>query len=230
MKYRLLIFDLDNTIFDYNRAENFALGKTLSAFGCDPTEDLKASYREINEQTWQRLEKGEITSEELRTIRFEKFAEAHSLDWDAQQISRIYLENLGLGGFLIEGADTLLFEIRNDFIIASVTNGISDVQRARLSNSTLNGFFNPLIISDEVGVAKPDPGIFNILLEKAGFDDRRSVLMIGDSLTSDIAGAAAAGIDSCWYNPDGISPDPEITPEYMVSELNDVKEIIYREE
>ena len=230
MKYKLLIFDLDNTVFDYNRAENFALDKTLKTYGLNPSDDLRESYRIINEQTWQRLERGEITSMQLRLMRFEEFGSVHGIKWNAAEVSRIYLDNLGLGGFLIEGADTLLFELERNFRLASVTNGISDVQRARLKNSPLDGMFKPLIISDEVGVAKPDPGIFEVLLEQAGVEDRTDVLMIGDSLSSDIAGAVAAGIDCCWYNPSGITAGNDVHPDYEISVLSDVKQIVLREE
>ena len=230
MRYKLLIFDLDNTVFDYNKAENYALEKTLARFNCPSTESLKESYRVINEQTWQQLEQGDITSEELRVMRFEKFADVHNLDWNAAEVSSIYLENLGLGGFLVNGADPLLFDLKKDFRLASVTNGISDVQRARLSNSPFDGFFDPLIISDEVGVAKPNPGIFEILLDKSGITDKKSVLMIGDSLSSDIAGAAAAGIDSCWFNPSGIKSDGSNPADYVITELTEIKDIVYRKE
>lgn len=229
MRYKLLIFDLDNTVFDYNKAENFALEKTLTFFNCAATESLKESYRVINEQTWQLFEKGEITSEELRIIRFEKFAVVHGLNWNASDVSRIYLKNLGLGGFLVDGANPLLFELKDDFRLASVTNGISNVQRARLSNSPFDGLFDPLVISDEVGVAKPNPRIFEILLEQAGITDKTSVLMIGDSLSSDIAGAAAAGIDSCWFNPSGLNNNEGSAPDFIITKLSEIKDIIYRE-
>ena len=227
MKYKLLIFDLDNTIFNYDKAENFALDKTLKTFGCPVTEGMKISYRDINEQTWKRFERGEITSEDLRVMRFSRFAEVHGLEWDAGEVSRKYLENLGLGGFLIDGAEKLLFELQKDFHLASVTNGISDVQRARLKNSTLKGMFKPLIISDEVGAAKPDPRIFEILMEEAGDYRKEEILMIGDSLTSDIAGAAAAGIPNCWYNPDGLPADDKIIPDFEIKSLEEVKSVVY---
>ena len=101
------------------------------------------------------------------------------------------------------------------------------MQRARLSNSPFDGFFDPLIISDEVGVAKPTPRIFEILLEKAGITDKTSVLMIGDSLSSDIAGAAAAGIDSCWFNPSGSDSDEGSAADYMIKQLSEIKDIVY---
>ena len=229
MRYKLLIFDLDNTIFDYNQAENFALEETLEHFNCPVTDELKTSYREINEQIWQRLEKGEITSLQLRTMRFERFGKVHGFEWEADEVSSLYLKNLGRGGFLIEGAETLLFELQNDFKLASVTNGISDVQRSRLANSPFNNFFEPLIISDEVGVAKPAPGIFEILLKEAGVSDRTEVLMIGDSLTSDIAGAEAAGIASCWFNPDSLPAVEEIVPDFTIKKLSEIKNIVYVE-
>jgi len=226
MKYKLLIFDLDNTLFDYNMAENYALDKTLSFFGMPATEEYKESYRIINERNWQKLERGEITSEQLRIIRFEEFGKTHGMVWDSAEVSRIYLEYLGQGGFIIEGSDLLLDQLKDKFRLASVTNGISDVQRARLKNSPFDGYFDPLIISDEVGVAKPDPGIFRILFEKAGIIDKESVLMIGDSLSSDMKGAQAFGIPSCWYNPNDLSSDSLISPDYTVKNLDEIRDIV----
>ncbi|MDC7227419.1 MAG: YjjG family noncanonical pyrimidine nucleotidase [Spirochaetales bacterium] len=230
MVYRLLIFDLDNTIFDYDRAENFALDKTFEQFGLQTSDEIKLSYREINEQNWKLFEKGEISSEKLRVKRFEDFGEAHGFRWNALDVSSAYLKNLGLGGFIIDGADELLLRLKADFMLAGLTNGISDVQRSRLANSPFEGIFNPIIISDEVGVAKPDPAIFALLLEKAGVSNKTEVLMIGDSLSSDIAGAIASGVPSCWYNPAGGEQPVNIKPDFIINSLSEVFEIVYREE
>ena len=202
MKYKMLIFDLDNTVFDYEMSENYALDKTLG-------------------------QKGEISSEQLRTMRFEEFGRVHGIEWQPEEVSLIYLGNLGQGSFTIEGAVELLLSLKQQFRLASVTNGISDVQRARLAHSELDNFFDPLIISDEVGVAKPDPGIFRILLERAGIDDKASVLMIGDSLSSDIQGANAFGIDSCWYNPSELPAEGGISPDFIIKNLQEVKDIVF---
>lgn len=230
MKYQLLIFDLDNTVFDYDKAENFALDKTLTTLGCPVNDGIKKSYREINEQTWKRFEAGEITSEELRVIRFEKFASAHGFSWDAAEVSSLYLKDLGLGGFIIDGSETLINELKNDFRLAALTNGISDVQRSRLSNSPFKDFFDPIVISDELGVAKPDPAIFEILLEKAGIKDKSDVIMIGDSLSSDIAGSIAAGLECCWYNPNEDEAPENLKPDFIIKDLSEFRKIVYREE
>ena len=226
MKFKLLIFDLDNTLFDYDRAENHALGKTLSHFGMEASEELKQSYRVINERNWQKLERGEISSLELRSIRFEEFGREHGVSWDPAEVSGFYLARLGEGGFLIDGAAELVGELRAVYPLAAVTNGISDVQRSRLSHSPFSGLFEPLVISDEVGVAKPDPAIFEILLSRAGITDRTSVLMIGDSLSSDMRGAAAAGIPSCWYNPGGAAVEDGVNPEFTVKNLAEIRDIV----
>ncbi|HAK45667.1 MAG TPA: noncanonical pyrimidine nucleotidase, YjjG family [Spirochaeta sp.] len=230
MKYQLLIFDLDNTLFDYNKAENFALDKTLIHFGCSATAEIKESYREINEQTWQKYERGEITSEQLRFQRFESFGEAHGFDWDAFEVGSLYLKNLGLGGFILAGTEELLCRLKPDFRMAACTNGISDVQRSRLAHSPFEGFFEPLIISDEVGFAKPDPEIFRILLDKAGITDKSTVLMIGDSISSDISGAIAAGLPCCWYNPYAAEWPLVAGPDFIINELSDLESIVYLEE
>ena len=226
MKYKVLIFDLDNTLLDYDRTENYALDKTLVFYGIEPSQQLKESYRTINEENWKLFEKGEISSETLRVRRFDQFGDFHGFGWNAAEVSRNYLKFLGEGGFLLDGARPLIDDLRQDFRLVSVTNGISDVQRDRLRNAGLEDVFSPLVISDEVGFAKPDERIFAFLCEKAGIEDRREALMIGDSLSSDIRGALNAGIPCCWYNPAGYELPEGFNPDFIISNLDEIRDIV----
>ena len=101
-----------------------------------------------------------------------------------------------------------------------LTNGLTDVQRPRFKASTIGHYFEDWVISEEVGVAKPDPRIFDIAFQRLGGPDRREVLIIGDSLTSDMAGGVAYGIDTCWYNPTGRAADPGLAITYQIQDLD----------
>jgi len=111
--------------------------------------------------------------------------------------------------------------------MALITNGLKSVQEPRLASSGLDRFFSPIVISEDVGVAKPHPVIFERVLDHHPGVKRDQVLMIGDSLSSDIAGAHAAGLDSCWYNPSGTRrTEDEPAPTYTISRLEHILDIL----
>ena len=100
--------------------------------------------------------------------------------------------------------------------VVVVTNGIGSVQRGRMERSPIRAYIRGLIISEEVGAAKPDPRMIEAALRAVGCADRARALMLGDSLTSDIAGAEAAGVDSCWFNPSGAKNESVHRPTYEI--------------
>jgi putative hydrolase of the HAD superfamily len=124
-----------------------------------------------------------------------------------------------MGTYLIDGAEEVLVKLRPDFGLAIITNGLKDVQRPRFARSSIGKYFDVLIISEEVGAAKPDPAIFDFAFELIGQPSRTEVLIIGDSLTSDMAGGAGYGIDTCWFNPTHLESDPNLNVNYEISDL-----------
>ncbi|MGM0432300.1 MAG: YjjG family noncanonical pyrimidine nucleotidase [Spirochaetota bacterium] len=209
--YKLLILDADGTLFDYQTAQRYALGQLCRDLELPFSDELLAAFREANDSVWEAFERKEISSEELKSERFSRFAERMSLQLDAKQASRGYLQYLGTAGFLFDGALELLSALKEHYQLALLTNGLAATQRGRLQAAGIEDYFHPVVISEEAGVQKPDPSIFSYLLEQAHIDDRNQTLMIGDSLTSDIAGGNASGIDTCLL-------DFELT--YRESETN----------
>ena len=120
----------------------------------------------------------------------------------------------------------LIVNLKKDFKLGLLTNGISSVQHPRLENSVLNGMFDAIVISGDVGISKPDPRIFQILTDKVNFHDKKQMIMIGDSLTSDMKGGINFGIDTCWYNPKHNVNLTPIIPSYVISELEEIYKII----
>ena len=226
MKYKLIILDLDNTIFDFTKAETVALEQTLRFFRIPITDNLKNSYYEINSKFWKDFENKIIEVNEIKNMRFLNFCQVNDLNVDAKKMSRLYLENLAKTNFLIDGSLELLEKLSQQYLLSVITNGISFVQKARLENTKIRKYFKSIVISEDVGVSKPNPEIFDILLKNFKNIRKSSILMIGDGLSSDIAGANNAGIDSCWYNPNKITGNISIKPVYTVSNYSEIEKIL----
>jgi 2-haloacid dehalogenase len=203
MRYKWVLFDADNTLFDYDAAELGALSRTFEELGRPLTREHHETYREINHQNWLAFERGEITQALLRTRRFEQFLAAMAMDEEPARVSGRYLFHLGNRTDLMDGAAEVVEGLYGRAGLVIVTNGLKDVQRARIRQSEIGRFFHDVVISEEVGFAKPDGRIFDVAFAGMGRPEKGEVLMVGDSLTSDMAGGLDYGIDTCWFNPWG---------------------------
>lgn len=202
--YSWLLFDADDTLFDFPKAEAKALRQTLEALGLPYLEAYGPIYSNYNQQVWLEFERKQITRLELRVKRFQLFFEAAGLSTaDPRSASPIYLQNLAQAGDLFPDAAEVVHTLKKRYQLALVTNGLKDVQRPRLANSPIRDAFAHIFISEEMGAAKPDPAYFDIVFATMGQPAKNQVLIIGDSLTSDMQGGLDYGIDTCWYNPAG---------------------------
>ena len=222
--YRWLLFDADGTLFDYDRAERAALEQALGHIGVVFDPGSLATYRRINQTLWQGVEKGEITPRMVKVRRFELFLETIRVAHSASSLSATYLECLANCSELLDGAEAVLGALHHKYRIAILTNGLTVVQRGRVARSVIRHHVSDLIISEEIGSAKPAREFFDTAFARLGHPAKREVLMIGDGWASDIQGAVQYGIDACWYNP-ARKPRPvgcEITREIAsLHELND---------
>lgn len=226
MTYRWLLFDADGTLFDYDRAESAALQRTslemLGAF----RPAYAGIYRQINERLWLAFEKGEIARDVLHLRRFELFAQAIGARIDTGRFGQRYLHNLGLQADLIQGAKETIRALHRRFELLLISNGFARVQRSRLALSGMGDCFAEVIISDEVGASKPDRRIFDTAFERLGWPPKPEVLIIGDSLTSDIRGGTDYGIDTCWYNPKHEPLDSDIRVTHQIESIGQVLSIV----
>jgi 2-haloacid dehalogenase len=223
-RYRWLLFDADGTLFDYDRAERAALEQALAQIHVAFDLGHLATYRRINQTLWQRVEKGEITPGMVKVRRFELLLDAIRVAHSPAALSAGYLECLANCSELVEDAETVLGALHRKYRIAILTNGLTVVQRGRLARSVIRHHVSDIIISEEIGTAKPAKEFFDTAFARLGNPSKREVLMIGDGWASDIQGAVQYGIDACWYNP-GRKPRPggsEIIREIAsLRELND---------
>jgi YjjG family noncanonical pyrimidine nucleotidase len=214
--YRWLCFDADGVLLDYDRAEHRALAEALGALGHEPTPELRALYREVNRELWQAWEQGRISVEHLKTLRFERFLQRAGISAPAALFADRYLEALARGYDLWPGCSEVLSLLRQRHHLAVVTNGLSRVQRRRLQGAGLLSLFDVVIISEEIGAAKPAKAFFEIAREQMGRPAPETILIVGDSWEADIAGAVASGWDACWFNPDGRPTPPAPTVQRVV--------------
>ncbi len=222
MRYRWVLFDADGTLFDYEKAEERALRRTFEELGCAYVSNYAETYRTINGRIWTDFERGLISQSRLRTRRFELLFEAIQLHCDPEIFSTRYLLNLAQGTDLIAGADRVLESLYGRVGMVMITNGLAAVQRSRLARSEISGYFVDIVISEEVGAAKPDERIFDVAFERMNNPARKDVLIVGDSLASDIWGGNRYGIDTCWYNPSRKSPDLDVTIQYQIEHLSEL--------
>jgi len=224
--YPWLWFDADGTLFDYESAEGSALKNTFGLLRLSFEDDYLDIYQRINQGLWRALEKQEISSVDLRLRRFELLLEAVQLTGSADQLSTTYIEQLALRADLMDGAYEVLQSLHGKCKFAIVTNGLQAVQRSRLEHSTIKHFISELIISEEVGAAKPQTAFFDEAFARTGHPDKSDVLIIGDSLTSDIRGGVDYGIDTCWYNPKAEARPANLPITYEIRHLHELLELL----
>ncbi len=224
--YHYILFDADGTLFDYERAESEALRGSFERSGIPFQDDYLPRYREINGGFWRRFENKEITLDFLRVERFAAFFRDRGIDLDPAVFSPLYISLLGEGAFLFPGARELLQELHQTLVLAIITNGITEVQKRRIAKAGIGHFFRALIISEEIGISKPDPAYFEHALQVLGVSDRSEALIVGDSLSSDIKGGINSGIDTCWFNPAGHKSNPDIVPTHEIGSFHELRPIL----
>ena len=160
--YTWIIFDADGTLFDFQHAEALALKETPAQMGLQVTADFGDTYHAINESLWRSFEAGILRAQDVRTERFKQLFERLNIAGDSNAFSEAFLKNLIRESTFFEGAESLLARIKNRVSMVLLTNGFADVQHARIAKLGLGDAFDHVIISEEVGVAKPDRAIFKI--------------------------------------------------------------------
>ncbi len=224
-RYPIYLLDADETLFDFRRAEREALRRVLERRGVPFTEELLLRYREINEGLWRALERGEIQKDFLEVERFSRFLGELGLPDDPAAVgTEEYPAELARGSDLLPGALEVCRALAETSALYLVTNGITRVQKARLRESPLAPLIAGIFVSEEAGAAKPSPAYFDYVFARIGEDRRRDCLIVGDSLTSDMAGGIAVGIDTCWYNPARRALPPGMRVTFRISSLEQLLE------
>ncbi len=222
--YTTLLFDIDDTLLDFKKAEKVAVSKTLENMGLVPTDEVVKTYSNINAALWEKYQKKEITKERLVVQRFEELCQFYNLDLNAEEINKNFVENISQGFFEIEGAKETLAKLNEKYETYAVTNALLWVSTSRLKGSGFYPMFKKVFNSDQIGASKPNKEFFDVVFANINEKDKSKILIIGDSLTSDILGGINAGIDTAWVNPDNKTTDLNVT--YTVKSVTELLNIL----
>lgn len=223
--FEFLFLDLDDTILDFKKAEYIAIGRTFEAMGLKPTEEIRHRYHEINQAHWKKLEKGELTRDQVLVQRFERLFEELGIQVDGVKVARTYEKFLGQGHWFLPGAEEAVMELSKKYRLFLASNGTASVQKGRMTSANLYRWFEQVFVSQEIGHNKPSKAYFDGCFERIPNFDREKCLMVGDSLSSDILGGINAGIKTCWVNP-GHADCGETKPDYEIEALAQLPELL----
>ena len=219
-----IFFDADNTLIDHKACEKRALQHVFQELDLQYDETHQSIFRSIESELLENAERGLIPYNDVFIKRFEKLFDAINIEYnDYLNANRLFKTGLAGSAALLDGAEEITAHLHGKgFMLCVVTNGLIALQRPRVMNSAVGKYISHIIVSEEVGAHKPNPLIFNTLLERIELsaDD---VIMIGDSLQNDIQGAINAGIQSVWFNPDGVENTTGIQPGYVIYDLLELK-------
>ena len=223
---RNILLDLDDTLFDFHMAERMALIKTLGTLGIPAAEETVSRYSEINDAQWKLLEQGKILRDELKVRRYRLLFDELDIEADAAEAARIYEKNLGKGHYFMDGAEGTLAALHGRYRLYIVSNGTASVQESRIKSAGIAPLFDGIFISQLIGCNKPSAGFFTYCFERIPDFDRRETVIVGDSLSSDIAGGKNAGITTVWFNPKGIENTSGIIPDHEIAHLLELPALV----
>lgn len=224
---KVLLWDIDGTLLNFLEAEKYAIRKCFSIFNLgECTDDMLARYSKINDKYWKMLERGEITKEVLHN-RFEEFFKLEEIAFtEIETFNGEYQVRLGDEIFFNDDSYELMKKLKGHLLQYAVTNGTYVAQKRKLERSGLDKLFDGVFISEHIGIEKPNKAFFDVIWEKIGHYEKDEVMIIGDSLTSDMKGGENAGIISCWYNPYNVENKSDVKPDFEICDLRQIEEII----
>lgn len=225
VRYSPVLLDFDHTLLDTETSLRLAFVDAMGAAG-EPDAVAASSYydtfNEINVALWDQVEKQQLSAPQVHVERFVQLVERLGLNVEPEVMANAFSVGMQQHGDLYPGAIELLEALHEQVPVAMVTNGLSDIQRGRIARLGIGHYFSAIVISAEVNASKPATEIFDITFDALGSVDRSQALMVGDSLSSDIAGGTNAGIATCWYNPAGKTAAGNVSPTHVAHTLADV--------
>ena len=225
MEYTTLFLDLDNTLLDFSKSEEWAITKTLEEFGLPSDSETARLYSEINNSYWKRFEKGEIPKNAIFEGRFKTLLSVLKREGNTKSISEFYCKCLSNTYFKVEGADEVLKYLKNKgYKLYATTNGFAFTQKNRIEKSGLKKYFDDVFISEDLNAQKPENEYFEACIRRITQKDKSKILIVGDSQSSDILGGINVGIDTCWFKHKGETA--KYYSKYTIENLKELTEIL----
>lgn len=222
MSYSVLFLDIDNTLLNFTQGSLAGLRETMEEFGLEYSQEKLERYLAINNGLWEAFERGEIEKDDIYPTRFRRFLAEYGIDADPLVVNARYMEGLRANIFFMPHCMDFLNAVRGKLKLYAVTNGDTLTQEVRLKNSGIGAYFDGVFISEQMGCKKPEKIYFDKVFEAIGDVDRKEVLLLGDSLTSDMQGGRNAGVDTCRLG--NAAGDPRC--DYVIGDLMEALPIL----
>ncbi len=216
-----IFFDLDDTILDFHRAEAEAVRQTLASLAIPTLHDVITRYSEINDAQWKRMERGELTRDEVKLQRFAILFRELGVPADPEWARADYEHRLSMGHWFMTGAEEMLQALVGRYRLFIMSNGTTAVQEGRIKSAGIAPLFEDIFLSEELGYVKPQRAFFDAAFARIKDFDPKRAIILGDSYTSDILGGIQAGIKTCLYDPHRRPKPPEICPDYVIRSLSE---------
>ena len=225
---KAVLWDIDGTLLNFEAAEKAAINRCFASHGMGIcTDEMLERYVKINRKYWEALERGELTKPEVLIGRFVEFFEAEGLPVEkAESFNEEYQVRLGDTVVFCNNGYELVKKLKPRVKQVAVTNGTKVAQDRKLKNSKLDTLLDGIFISDVLGVEKPNKEFFDIVLKEIGDYQKGELLIVGDSLTSDIKGGNNAGILTCWYNPKKMENTKNEHVDFEIENLWELEQIL----
>lgn len=223
---KVVLFDIDGTLLDFEKCAEQSMFTVAKEFGVELPENIVQVFHEINDSLWLKIEKKELTRDELRKIRWKLIFEAVGIDFDGPAFEERFFSYVSESCEKFDGAEQIMEYISKKYTLCVASNAMYNQQVRRLTNAGLYGYVEKMFISEKIGYPKPDREFFDGCFKELGDVKKDEVIIIGDSISADIAGGAAYGIKTCWFNPKKKSAPEDIKIDYIVNSLEEIKNIL----
>lgn len=224
--YSILLFDADNTFFNFDAGNRRAFSEVCRICHLPDTDELFHAYEAVNAEMWSAFDRGECTKDFLVVERFRLFLERAGLQADPVQCNKIHLSTLATNTVLLPHALEVCRTLAQTHSLYIVTNAVAAVQKARLAASDLRPYITDAFISEDAGASKPSVAYFDYVFSRIPGITRENCLLIGDSPSSDLQGANNYGIPCCWYNPRSLARPDGMRINYEIRDLPELLPIL----
>ncbi len=225
-KYKTILFDIDDTLIDFDIDQKTAFKEAVKKIGYVCNDKMYEDYNKINLSMWEELNLGKMTLNEVFVNRFSVFFKKYGIKYDELEFNKILTDMFQKTGTLIKGVKETLDKLVNNYELAVISNGPKDQQYHRLKNANISKYFSEFFISEEIGYNKPDKRFFDIVFKNIDNKEKSKILIVGDSITSDIIGGKQVGVDTCLYNIRNKENKTNIKPEYEIENFEELLQIL----
>ena len=224
--YKTILFDIDDTLFDFDIDQKIAFMEAMNVIGYKCTEEMYFNYNLINLEMWEMLNEGKITLQELFIKRFELFFRKYGIKQNEKEFNEILTKSFQKTGTPIKGTKKVLEHLKDEYELIITSNGPKEQQYHRLENAGFSKYFSKVFISEELGCNKPNKEYFDIVFQNINNKEKSSILIVGDSISSDIIGGKNSGIATCWYNAKDKQNKTNVEPNYEIKDFIELLKII----